>query len=128
MYKFLLVEMLLGSTAAFTQILGLSDFKAEDSVTFSRSFKTEQEAVDAYKRIVDINGFDSSKISFQYGNNPVAFDGFIKRNMAHVGTIVTYDNGYAILFFILPNKTIHIMTVYDNDGNEVRLIYKKKKQ
>ena len=126
MYKFLLVAMLLGSTAAFTQILGLSDFKAEDSSTFRRSFMTEQEAVDAYKEIVDLNGFDALNIKLNAGNNPVAFDGFVKNNMANIGTIVRHDIGYDILFFTIPNKTTHIMTVYDNDGNELRLIYKKK--
>jgi hypothetical protein len=128
MKNFLLTAMLLGSTAAFGQVIGLSGFEVRDDGTFRKSFKTEQEAILKYQEIISVNGFDTLNIVFDHGDNPVVFDSFKKDNnkIVNVGTIVRYSNGFDILFFTIPNKKTHIMTVLNNNGDEVNLIYSLK--
>jgi hypothetical protein len=128
MKNFLLTAMLLGSTAVFGQVIGLSGFEVRDDGTFRKSFKTEQEAILKYQEIISVNGFDTLNIVFDHGDNPVVFDSFKKDNnkIVNVGTIVRYSNGFDILFFTIPNKKTHIMTVLDNNGDEVNLIYSQK--
>jgi hypothetical protein len=128
MKNFLLTAMLLGSTAVFGQVIGLSGFEVRDDGTFRKSFKTEQEAILKYQEIISVNGFDTLNIVFDHGDNPVVFDSFKKDNnkIVNVGTIVRYSNGFDILFFTIPNKKTHIMTVLNNNGDEVNLIYSQK--
>jgi hypothetical protein len=124
----IIAVMLSINITAFTQIVGLSSFEVRDDGTFRRSFKTEQEAIDVYQDVIHLNGFDTLDISFNLGNNPVVFDSFVKdnRKVVNVGTIVRHEFGYDILFFTFTNKETYLISVSDNDGNEVRLIYKKK--
>jgi len=128
MKNFLLTAMLLGSTVVFGQVIGLSGFEVRDDGTFRKSFKTEQEAILKYQEIISVNGFDTLNIVFDHGDNPVVFDSFKKDNnkIVNVGTIVRYSNGFDILFFTIPNKKTHIMTVLNNNGDEVNLIYSQK--
>jgi hypothetical protein len=128
MKNFLLTAMLLGSTVVFGQVIGLSGFEVRDDGTFRKSFKTEQEAIMKYQEIISVNGFDTLNIVFDHGDNPVVFDSFKKDNnkIVNVGTIVRYSNGFDILFFTIPNKKTHIMTVLNNNGDEVNLIYSQK--
>jgi len=128
MKNFLLTAMLLASTTVFGQVIGLSGLEVRDDGTFRKSFKTEQEAIQKYQEIISVNGFDTLNIVFDHGDNPVVFDSFVKENrkVVNVGTIVRYEFGYDILFFTFTNKETYLMSVSDNDGNEVRLIYKKK--
>jgi hypothetical protein len=128
MQNLIITAMLLINMTAFTQIIGLSSFEVRDDGTFRRRFDTEQEAIKKYQEVIHMNGFDTLNISFHNGENPVVFDSFIKdnRKVVNIGTIVRYDYGYDILFFTITNKETHLMTVLDNDGNEVYLIYKKK--
>jgi hypothetical protein len=128
MKNFLLTAMLLGSTAVFGQVIGLSGFEVRDDGTFRKSFKTEQEAILKYQEIISVNGFDTLNIVFDHGDNPVVFDSFKKDNnkIVNIGTIVRYSNGFDILFFTIPNKKTHIMTVLNNNGDEVNLIYSQK--
>ena len=128
MKNFLLTAMLLGSTVVFGQVIGLSGFEVRDDGTFRKSFKTEQEAIMKYQEIISVNGFDTLNIVFDHGDNPVVFDSFKKDNnkIVNVGTIVRYSNGFDILFFTIPNKKTLIMTVLNNNGDEVNLIYSQK--
>jgi hypothetical protein len=129
MKNFLLTAMILGSTAVFSQVLGLSGFEVFDDASFKMTFGTEKEAVVKYQAIIDVNGFDTTAIKIDWGNNPVSFESFraTSKGMVNIGIIVRFEGKYEVLFKTVPNKDTKLFEVLDNDGVIVELIYDKRK-
>ena len=127
MKKFLLAAMLLGSTAVFGQVLGLSGFQVFDDGSFKMTVDSEKEAVAKYQAVIDANGFDTTSINVAWGNNPIVFDSFKSeiKGMVNVGIVVKYQGKYDILFATIPNKDTKFFDVIDNDGVSVELIYER---
>ena len=127
MKKFLLAAMLLGSTAVFGQVLGLSGFQVFDDASYKLTVDTEKEAVAKYQAIIDANGYDTTSIKVDWGNNPIVFDSFRSnfKGMVNIGIVVKHEGKYDILFATVQNKTTKFFDVIDNDGVSVELIYER---
>jgi hypothetical protein len=125
MQKLVITVMLLFSMTAFTQIVGLSGFEVFDDGSYMLTVKTEKEAVERYRAIVDMNGCDTTSMVIDWGNNPVIFDSFRAdaKGMVNVGIIVRFEGKYDILFATIKKKKNHLFDVIDNDGVIVELTY-----
>ena len=125
MKNFFLTAMLLGSTAVFGQVLGLSGFEVFDDGSYKLTVNTEQEAIERYRSVVNINGCDTTSMVINWGNNPVIFDSFRAdtRGMVNVGIIVRFEGKFDILFSTIKKKKNHLFDVIDNDGAIVELTY-----
>jgi hypothetical protein len=125
MQKLVITVMLLFSMTAFTQIVGLSGFEVFDDGSYMLTVKTEKEAVERYRSIVDMNGCDTTSMVIDWGNNPVIFDSFRAdaKGMVNVGIIVRFEGKYDILFATIKKKKNHLFDVIDNDGVIVELTY-----
>ena len=117
--------MLLGSKAVFGQVLGLSGFEVFDDGSYKLTVNTEQEAIERYRSVVNINGCDTTTMVINWGNNPVIFDSFRAdtRGMVNVGIIVRFEGKFDILFSTIKKKKNHLFDVIDNDGAIVELTY-----
>ena len=127
MKNFLLAAMLLGSTAVFGQLKGMSGFEVFDDGSFKKKFDTQKEAVARYQNIIDANGYDSTGINVYWGNNPVAFESFksAAKGFVNIGIIIRFEGKYDVLFTTIPNEDTAFFDVLDNDGVVVSLIYEK---
>lgn len=127
MKKFLLAAMLLGSTVVFGQVLGLSGFQVFDDASYKLTVDTEKEAVAKYQAVIDANGYDTTSIKVDWGNNPIVFDSFKSeiKGMVNIGLVVKYEGKYDILFATVTNKTTKFFDVIDKDGVSVELIYER---
>ena len=125
MKNFLLTAMLLGSTAVFSQVIGLSGFEVFDDGSYKLTVNTEQEAIERYRSVVNTNGCDTTSMVINWGNNPVIFDSFRAdtRGMVNVGVIVRFEGKYDILFATIKKKKNHLFDVIDNEGAIVELTY-----
>ena len=127
MKNFLLTAMLLGSTAVFGQVIGLSGFEVFDDASYKLTIDTEEEAVAKYQAVINVNGFDTTGINVAWGNNPIIFDSFKSeiKGMVNIGIVVKYEGKYDILFATVPNKKTKFFEVLDKDGVVVELIYER---
>jgi hypothetical protein len=127
MKNFLLTAMLLGSTAVFGQVIGLSGFEVFDDASYKLTVDTEEEAVAKYQAVINVNGFDTTGINVAWGNNPIIFDSFKSeiKGMVNIGIVVKYEGKYDILFATVPNKKTKFFEVLDKDGVVVELIYER---
>jgi hypothetical protein len=121
----IIAVMLSINITAFTQIVGLSGFEVFDDGSYMLTVKTEKEAVERYRAIVDMNGCDTTSMVINWGNNPVIFDSFKAdaKGMVNIGVIVRFDGKYDILFATIKKKKNHLFDVIDNDGVIVELTY-----
>jgi hypothetical protein len=121
----IIAVMLSINITAFTQIVGLSGFEVFDDGSYMLTVKTEKEAVERYRTIVDMNGCDTTSMVINWGNNPVIFDSFKAdaKGMVNVGVIVRFEGKYDILFATIKKKKNHLFDVIDNDGVIVELTY-----
>ena len=127
MKNFLLTAMLLGSTAVFGQVIGLSGFEVFDDASYKLTVDTEEEVVAKYQAVINVNGFDTTGINVAWGNNPIIFDSFKSeiKGMVNIGIVVKYEGKYDILFATVPNKKTKFFEVLDKDGVVVELIYER---
>ena len=121
----IIAVMLSINITAFTQIVGLSGFEVFDDGSYMLTVKTEKEAVERYRAIVDMNGCDTTSMVINWGNNPVIFESFKSnaKGMVNVGVIVRFEGKYDILFATIKKKKNHLFDVIDNDGVIVELTY-----
>ena len=119
--------MLLFNITAHTQVLGVSGFQVFDDGSYKMTVSTEEEAVKKYQSIIDANGYDTTTIKVDWGNNPIIFDSFGSniKGMVNVGIVVKYEGKYDILFATIPNKDTKFFDVIDKDGVSVELIYER---
>jgi hypothetical protein len=117
--------MLIISITSFSQLKGMSGFEVFDDGSFSTTVKTEQEAIERYRSVIDANGVDTTSMIVHWGNNPLIFDSFSSdiKGMVNLGIIVKFEGKYDILFVTIKKKRNHLFDVIDNEGNIVELIY-----
>lgn len=118
--------VLLGSTTAIGQVLGVDDFKEYDDGAYISRYNNILDAVHKYNYVLDNNGSDTTNKHYDVMVNPIDFS-YIKKDNNRVIVCMLYRVGteYDLFFREIENEDTELFTVEDQNGNEVLLKHKK---
>jgi hypothetical protein len=103
-------------------------FERLDENTYFLRCSNEEEAIQKYMTVWDMNNIDTTRIHFYRGDNPVA-NGYFKvdksSNEVVVSFIIKHNYDYDIWFMNVEDKDTHFLNVEDKYGNDYELNYRK---
>jgi hypothetical protein len=130
MKKIILTVALFCSTAAFSQLDHIQDFKKNKYDLYEMTFKDIREAIKKYNYVSDMNGADTSGIVFDVMKNPIDFC-FFRNDPDSDNIIVSIflnENGKWKVMFGEIDGTVdkYFFEVVDQNGAIMDLYYRKK--
>ncbi len=129
MSRLVIMAMLMLSSTVYSQRLGyMRRFEKLDDNTYFLRVQSEEEAIQKYMTVWDMNNIDTTRIHFYRGDNPVA-NGYFKvdksSNEVVVSFIIKQNYEYDIWFMNIEDKDTHFLNVEDKNGNDYQLNYIK---
>ena len=125
----MIAAILMVSSAALAQNLGyMRGFEKLDNNDYYLRCNSEEEAIQKYMTVWDMNNIDTTRINFYRGDNPVA-NGYFKidktSNKVISSFIIKQDEFYDIWFVEIEDKDTYFMDVLDKNGDIHQITYIK---
>lgn len=128
MIRLITVLVVLFSTTAFGQLMGVDGLKKNKHGLYEMSFKDVREAIRKYNYISDLNGADTNDVVFDVMNNPIDFAFFGNDIENQIISLFIIDGTrFKIMFGEFDGREDQkFFSILDEENKPIDLVYRVK--